>query len=444
MSFLSLLTNSSATSYSPKQRKVEPICEEYAELYEDDDFLEILKMSSEEVKSKIRSYDENPDEILSRIKGRLDHTVIPLRIEKKEPKVKTEHIINLLHNIVSLKITHDIFHIKKQHQKPDVSEKIKQAFSRKKLFLIGGVPTALLASTFSIISINNSFMISSNPSENKITLTAVLPAIKQNEEKNKKQPIKIASSIIMPKNISSDEEYNSSMKKIIERYLINNDSQYANIMKNNNVSALIGIRSNDFKQSNKVINVAIHDIKKYQTSIKIINIKKNDSYSSLKKIHKFHIKDWKGIKELPQLISGNKLALITQDNTLTSVGYINKSGLMKEIALYEKGIKELGEKKYYKDAMFDLNGFIKEDQNLYKLIYDSPEFKDNKKMANIIAEKLRAFMSQKETPIQFNKIEIGSGFTFSVAIGRDQKTDHIIYIGKVKQANIRLHVASNR
>ncbi len=457
MKFLSLkITNSS------KHALTNEVCEEYKDLYKDEDFLEILNMSSEQIKDEIHSYDEDPDEVLARIKGRLENKVIPLIIKKDNEKIKTENIFNLLFSLVNKKITDDIFTENKKNKKNLISR-------FKSIYLINTVPTAIIAVFSTIIIMESNIILSSKPIEKEI-----LFATEGSNQSNNR----ILSKYLLPNKAQGNSDiidrtrYFSQLVGVspneINTYSLNN-------MKNSIIKTNISYSSylflEDIYKQNININNQLqrkerpiylsslvakkHDIKKMASIgkdknkelVKIVaSIKNNNSIFSFKKKYKFKINSLIAVRKLPSLINGEKIQLTLENNTLIKVGYIKKDSAMLEIALNGNNIEEAGSKKYYIDHLLLIHGTVKKDQNIYSIVRNQQQFKEgkNREIANLISNKIGKYMANKDIPIIFGKIYSGSDFYFSIDVGIDPETKKIASFRSVKKAYININVASRQ
>ena len=450
MNFLSLLINSDRKLNIPHiHSPIDDICEGYEDLYEDDDFLEVLKMSPEEVKAEICSHNEDPDEVLARIKGRLDNIVIPLKNKEDNNKIDTENVFNLLFNLVNEKITNDIF-----------SNKVKDKSKKKvrNIYLIGAVPAAIIAVFSTILIMESNIVASSSELDNKhyfsgfvnkyipdhIDNTTETPkyfsqlaGISLSEireysinDKNKKQ-------LLLASNLDNNDYYflkkELDNKKIAENYFSNYSSiQYINDdYKNENNYTKISFLGEEITDS---VEKKTSDDKTF--SVSLIS---NDSIFSISNKYKFHIDSMIAVEKLPVLISGNKVIITLANNRLVKIGYIGKNGNISEIEFNGDEIKKLDERQYYTSGVFKIFGSMEEGQNIYSLVHNSKYFKNGKniEMANIISSEIGRHIENKNPNITFDKINKNSSYLFYVDIGIDPETKKISSVVEVKTADIK-------
>ena len=465
MKFLSLQINSDKEVNLSKNTPTNEICEEYEDLYEDEDFLEILNMSSEQIKDEIRSYDEDPDEVLARIKGRLENKIIPLKTKKDNEKIKTENIFNFLFALVNKKITDDAFTKKK---KTRTRTRLTNIF--KNVFLINTIPTAIIAILATIIIMESNTVISSTLG-GKENIFTTKTTNKSNNRFISKYSKKDDSDIMNKERYFSQLTGISPNKIKIYTYAINNKETY-NIKTNlafsdsNNYLFLENIYKQNEKKDNrpqtKENPIYLSNLIKEKYNIKktfsldkdknkditkkVYTIEHNNSIFSLKKKYKFKINSVIAAKKLPPLIKGEKVQLTFENNTLIKVGYIKKDRDMLEISLNGDNIRQEGSKKYYIDDTLQIKGIVEKGQNIYSMVRSHPLFQKgkNRELANIISDKIGKYMVNTNKPIFFDQIDSGSNFDFSINVGVDPETNKIASVRSIKKADINIKVASTQ
>ena len=461
MKFLSLQINSDKEVNLSKNTPTNEICEEYEDLYEDEDFLEILNMSSEQIKDEIRSYDEDPDEVLARIKGRLENKIIPLKTKKDNEKIKTENIFNFLFALVNKKITDDAFTKKK---KTRTRTRLTNIF--KNVFLINTIPTAIIAIFATIIIMESNTVISSTlgkkenifttETTNKSNNRFILKYSKEddsdimNEERYFSQLIGISPNTIETYAINNEETYKRKTDLAFSDY--NNRLFLGNIYKQHEKKDNqaqkkenpIYLTNSSKKQNNIKKTFPLNKEKKKDITKRVYSVTHNNSIFSFKKKYKFKINSVIAVKKLPPLIKGEKVQLTFENNTLIKIGYIKKDRDMLEISLNGDNIKQEGTKKYYIDYILHIRGTVEKGQNIYSMVRTYPLFQEgkNREIANIISDKVGKYMVNKNKPIFFSQIDSGSDFDFSIHVGKDPETKQVASVRHVEDANIRMNFAS--
>ena len=361
---------------------------EHPDLYEDDDFIKILKMDSEEIRTEVYSQKQDPDEVLAIIRAELGKKVIP--IEKNKNYNYPIDASSLLFNIANKKILKESFSVKKTNtvslSKITVSPAIIITFTI--LFFIP------IKELFPIIPIGNN-------DKNTNTYVNPFPTRQNNIALINKKPLNLP----LINNNEISPVFTANMNIILKEE--NNNFEKININKNP-----IRITSRDGAKS--LVTLAMLTAKKNRPDKIILPIESGDNLYRLTKEYNFPIKSWKVLEGLPNLVEGNTLELTMGDKYIEKVAYVKNDGLVYSCSLDTNCNTNTYHEKRYSIEDRTLRGKVL--ISLAKSIRNNKQLKNNALMADRITYKIKNYSKQNNPNNDINNISSDLFYTIKLKV----------------------------
>ncbi len=432
MKFLSLISyfskNKKNVKTSPKN-VTETICKEHSDLYDDEDFLEVLAMSSEEVRADIRSYQESPDEIVALIRGRLDNKITPLKNNKE-----TINIMTFLSSLIDKKIIMDAFNKSKK------KNTFRDSFSSLPAILIVSVVAFFVAppiignSDYTFVKKENIALIQKNKEQinnmkrliekQKLEL-ARYESIRDNFVDSDTNDTPLVA--LSPLHEDSSLTISLLNKSLSDDYLVTTsfynkpiNTEY-NIDSNISSQAVISLAS----RSNEDLN---------------FNLKYGDNLYHLFKKNDLLVNNWNTLNGLSSLQAGSKLIIKTDNNYVKEIKYIRRDGSITNYEIKDRNIKKHDSKLYYAENIV-ITGNI--DTSLSASLKNNELFKNNISIARIITQKVEQYL-KTDASIDFRKMRPNAPYKIEISVRKNRSNDKIIHVDKVKVDQLDNYViASN-
>ena len=383
---MSLLTLGSYFTRYPKDKetqiKKEPICEEFIDLYDDDDFLEIMNMNTEELDKEIYATGKDPDEVLAMIQGNLDNKIIPLK--KNVDPINTENLMHLLFNLMDEKIIRDVFNRKKNKF---VFAKINPIFS---VFIVS------------------------------ILALFIVPPI--NFQKNKHEVLDV--NPISINSVIKEEKKPDDIKFVTKSPIGIHEKNSNPIMK----SAWVNRKKILQKETPHNFNKNKFVLKSGETLYKI------------SKEHGFSVASWSLFKDLPSFNEGNVLVVITDKNDLKGLSYIKNDGSVFNYSLEGGKLNKTKSKIYYVDDI-NVGGKIK--TSLSSAILKTKELINNPEMAHILTAKIKNYLKNNSN-VDLNSLGADTPYEGSVRVRKNKETNKVMYIEAVNDFLVKEFVIAHR
>ena len=420
MKFLSLKSYFEKDKKNSHKNTTETICKEHLDLYEDEDFLEVLAMNSAEVRAEISSSQESPDEIVALIRGRLDKKIIPLKNNKEV--IEPINIMTFLSNLVDKKIIMDAFN----------NPPKKKAFTG--LFI--PLSSVLMVS---IIAVFVAPPIVGNPPPS--TLKEENIALIQKNQQLKREMTKLIEQQKLE--LAADDtvrlhvvEYDANNTSPIELSHFREDSSLTlSILKNSLTDDYLVTTNFDIppvaNRSKRDDNISPQpDIvaSPFSAPDLSLNLTKGDNLYLLLKKHDLLVKNWDTLNGLSSLQEGSKLIIKADNNYVKKVTYIKKDGSSTAYEIEDDRINTYTSTLYYPEDLVITGNIV---TSLSASLKNNKQLRSNISIAHIITQKVEQYL-KTEPSVDFRKMRPDAPYKIEVTVRKSWSDNKIIHVDKVK------------
>ena len=443
-------------------------CKEYPDLYADDDFLEISRMSSKELRSEIYTYNKDPDEILALIKGRLDNKITP--INKVNEPLYAINFSTFLSNVIDKKIYLDAFN--KQQKNNNLSIPLYSILMVSIITFLFIPPVIETKKYISAKNESNNAIKNNNANEAIASLkTKDKNYLLLEEHNNLKEEYRKLSekykAVLAEKRAyktyttmqgldenplqKTSSRDNSTIASSLKATMINFDSD-GGLLDGEKISNLstktTKIRVNENKgllSSSELKMVNYNDslpVGKPSISSKEISVKLKEGYSLsyVARMYNLSIANWGGFGELSSMEEGASLVMEPDGNYVTKISYIEKDGSVINYRVCKDTITSTSGRLYYTEDLLIEGKII---TSLSEAIKNNKDIKNNIQIARVITYKVENYLAT-EPKVNFKRIAYEAPFVIVVKVRKNIKTHEIMYVEDVKVNKLgTLDIASN-